>query len=40
MTPWQETYRAHTGQIETGGAPEFAVKHQDLASKLPRHNHR
>jgi dihydroxy-acid dehydratase len=39
MTPWQEIYRAHTGQLETGGVLEFAVKYQDLASKLPRHNH-
>jgi dihydroxy-acid dehydratase len=39
MTPWQEIYRAHTGQLETGGVLEFAVKYQDLAAKLPRHNH-
>jgi dihydroxy-acid dehydratase len=39
MTPWQELYRAHTGQLETGGVLEFAVKYQDLAAKLPRHNH-
>ena len=35
MTPWQEIYRAHTGQLETGGVLEFAVKYQDLAAKLP-----
>ncbi|MGH1560477.1 hypothetical protein ACRAWD_28045 [Caulobacter segnis] len=36
MTPWQEIYRAHTGQLETGGVLEFAVKYQDLGgAKLP-----
>ncbi|MDB5454442.1 MAG: dihydroxy-acid dehydratase, partial [Caulobacter sp.] len=38
-TPWQELYREHTGQLSTGGVLEFAVKYQNLASKLPRHNH-
>ncbi|AAK22804.1 dehydratase, IlvD/Edd family [Caulobacter vibrioides CB15] len=39
MTPWQEIYRAHASQLDTGGVLEFAVKYQDLAAKLPRHNH-
>ena len=39
MTPWQEIYRAQTGQLDAGAVLEFAVKYQDLAAKLPRHNH-
>ncbi|HEX7761502.1 MAG TPA: xylonate dehydratase XylD [Caulobacteraceae bacterium] len=38
-TPWQELYRAHTGQLDSGAVLEFAVKYRGLAAKTPRHNH-
>ncbi|MBM3727903.1 MAG: dihydroxy-acid dehydratase family protein [Acidobacteria bacterium] len=39
QTPWQELFRAHVGQLESGGVLEFAVKYQDVAREVPRHNH-
>jgi dihydroxy-acid dehydratase len=39
QTPWQEMYRAHVGQLSTGGVLEFAVKYQDVGKEIPRHNH-
>ncbi len=41
QTPWQEIYRATTGQSDTGGCMELAVKYQDLVhvKGLPRHSH-
>ncbi len=39
QTPWQEMYRAHVGQLSTGGVLEFAVKYQDIGKEIPRHNH-
>jgi dihydroxy-acid dehydratase len=38
-TPWQELYRAHTGQLDTGACLEFAVKYRDLRKIIPRHSH-
>jgi dihydroxy-acid dehydratase len=38
-SPWQELYRAHTGQLETGACLDFAVKYRDLAKVVPRHSH-
>ena len=38
-TPWQELYRAHVGQLETGACLEFATKYQQVARETPRHNH-
>jgi len=38
-TPWQELYRAHVGQLDTGACLEFAVGYRDLAAKTARHNH-
>ena len=38
-SPWQELYRAHVGQLETGGTLEFAVKYRDLRKTVPRHSH-
>ncbi|MGA3186052.1 MAG: IlvD/Edd family dehydratase [Bryobacteraceae bacterium] len=38
-SPWQEFYRAHTGQLETGACLDFAVKYRDLAKVVPRHSH-
>jgi dihydroxy-acid dehydratase len=41
QTPWQELYRAHVGQLQSGATLEFAVKYQRLAQKygVPRHSH-
>ena len=41
QTPWQELYRAHVGQLETGGCLEFATGYQriDASKGVPRHNH-
>jgi dihydroxy-acid dehydratase len=38
-TPWEELYREKTGQLETGGVLEFAVKYRRVSEKTPRHNH-
>lgn len=38
-SPWQELYRAHVGQLETGACLEFAVKYRDLRTVVPRHSH-
>jgi dihydroxy-acid dehydratase len=41
QTPWQEFYRGHVGQLETGGCLEFATRYQkiDATKGVPRHNH-
>ena len=39
QTPWEELYRAHTGQLQSGGALEFALKYRQTSKKTPRHNH-
>lgn len=39
QTPWQEMYRAHVGQLDTGAVLEFAVKYRGVAKVTPRHNH-
>jgi dihydroxy-acid dehydratase len=38
-TPWQELYRANTGQLADGATLELAVKYRGVAAKTPRHNH-
>ena len=38
-SPWQELYRAHVGQLETGACLEFAVEYRDLRKTVPRHSH-
>ncbi len=38
-SPWQELYRAHVGQLDTGACLEFAVAYRDLGSVIPRHSH-
>jgi dihydroxy-acid dehydratase len=38
-SPWQELYRAHVGQLETGACLEFAVGYRDLRKIIPRHSH-
>jgi dihydroxy-acid dehydratase len=39
QSPWQEFYRSHVGQLETGACLEFAVKYRDLRKVVPRHSH-
>jgi dihydroxy-acid dehydratase len=39
QTPWQELYRAHVGQLSTGGCLEFATAYRRAAEKMPRDNH-
>lgn len=38
-TPWQELYRAHVGQHDTGACLELACKYRQVSSSIPRHNH-
>jgi dihydroxy-acid dehydratase len=38
-TPWQEFYRSHVGQLETGACLEFAVNYRDVGKQIPRHSH-
>jgi dihydroxy-acid dehydratase len=38
-SPWQEFYRQHVGQLETGACLEFAVPYRDLRKTVPRHSH-
>ena len=38
-SPWQELYRAHVGQLDTGACLEFAVGYRDLGDVVPRHSH-
>jgi xylonate dehydratase len=38
-TPWEELYRATTGQMETGAVMELALKYRGVARRTPRHNH-
>jgi dihydroxy-acid dehydratase len=38
-SPWQEFYRSHVGQLETGACLEFAVTYRDLGKVIPRHSH-
>jgi dihydroxy-acid dehydratase len=39
QTPWQEIFRATTGQLDKGAVMELAVKYRGVATKTPRHNH-
>ncbi len=39
QTPWQELYRTHVGQLETGGCLEFATKYQRIGEVMARDNH-
>ena len=38
-TPWEEFYRSHVGQLETGACLEFATKYRDVRKIVPRHSH-
>jgi dihydroxyacid dehydratase/phosphogluconate dehydratase len=38
-TPWEEFYRQHVGQLDTGACFEFATKYHDVRKIIPRHSH-
>ncbi len=38
-SPWQQLYRAHVGQLDTGACLDFAVEYRDLRKVVPRHSH-
>ena len=38
-SPWEELYRAHTGQLVDGATLDLALKHRRIAEHTPRHNH-
>jgi dihydroxy-acid dehydratase len=38
-SPWQQLYRAHVGQLETGACLEFAVDYRELGEVVPRRSH-
>ena len=38
-SPWQELYRRHVGQLQTGACLDFAVGYRDLRKTVPRHSH-
>jgi dihydroxy-acid dehydratase len=38
-SPWQELFRAHVGQLDTGAVLEFAVKYRRCRDVVPRHSH-
>jgi dihydroxy-acid dehydratase len=38
-SPWEQLYREHTGQLDTGACLEFATAYHDLRKVVPRHSH-
>lgn len=38
-SPYQQLYREHAGQLETGACFEFALAYRDLRKVVPRHSH-
>lgn len=38
-SPWEEFYRSHVGQLETGACLEFATCYHDIGKVIPRHSH-
>jgi dihydroxy-acid dehydratase len=38
-SPWQEMFRSHVGQLDTGACLEFALAYRDLGKTVPRHSH-
>jgi dihydroxy-acid dehydratase len=38
-SPWQQLYREHVGQLDSGACLEFAVPYRDLRKVVPRHSH-
>jgi len=38
-SPWEQLYREHVGQLETGACLDFAVDYHDIRKVIPRHSH-
>ena len=38
-SPWQQLYREHVGQLDTGACLEFAVRYRDMGGVIPRRSH-
>jgi dihydroxy-acid dehydratase len=38
-SPWQQLFRAHTGQLDSGACLEFAVAYRDMGNVVPRRSH-
>lgn len=38
-TPWEEFYRSHVGQLDTGACFDFATKYRNVRKVVPRHSH-
>jgi dihydroxy-acid dehydratase len=38
-SPWQQLFREHVGQLDTGACLDFAVSYRDLRKTVPRHSH-
>jgi dihydroxy-acid dehydratase len=38
-SPWEQLYREHVGQLETGACLDFAVDYHDIRKVVPRHSH-
>jgi dihydroxy-acid dehydratase len=38
-SPWEQLYREHVGQLESGACLDFAVDYHDLRKVVPRHSH-
>jgi dihydroxy-acid dehydratase len=38
-SPWQQLFREHVGQLDTGACLDFAVGYRDLRKTVPRHSH-
>jgi dihydroxy-acid dehydratase len=38
-SPWEQLYREHVGQLETGACLDFAVGYHDVRKVVPRHSH-
>lgn len=38
-TPWQELYRTHVSQLDTGACFDFACAYRAVCKTIPRHNH-
>lgn len=38
-SPWEQLYRVHAGQLQTGACLDFAIEYHDLRKIVPRHSH-
>jgi dihydroxy-acid dehydratase len=38
-SPWQQLFREHVGQLDTGACFDFAAGYRDLKNTVPKHSH-